>query len=224
MRRLVVLGAGTAGTMVVNKLRRRLDRAQWQITVIDQDDAHVYQPGLLFVPFGGHRPDDLIKPRKDYLSDGVDLVLGEIDRVDAEANRVHLADGSVQPYDFLVIATGVTPRPDQTPGMLGSQWRRTIFDFYTVDGATALAARPAVTSTAVGSSCTSSTCRSSARWPHWSSRSSPTITCVGEACETGSSSSTRRPCPAPSPSRSRRLSSGRCSRSRADHGGERLPG
>jgi len=140
MRRLVVLGAGTAGTMVVNKLRRRLDRAQWQIIVIDRDDAHLYQPGLLFVPFGGHRPDALIKPRRDYLPDGVDLVLTEIDRVDAGANRVYLADGSVQPYDFLVIATGVTPRPDQTPGMLGSQWRRSIFDFYTIEGASALAA------------------------------------------------------------------------------------
>src|SRR5688572_5867768 len=140
MMRLVVLGAGTAGTMVVNKLRRRLDRGQWQITVIDQDDAHLYQPGLLLVPFGGHRPDALIKPRKDYLPDGVEIVLGEVDRVDADANRVYLADGSVQPYEFLVIATGATPRPDQTPGMLGSQWRRSIFDFYTVEGASALAA------------------------------------------------------------------------------------
>ena len=44
------------------------------------------------------------------------------------------------PYDYLVIATGVEPRPDQTPGMLDPDlWRRSIFDFYTYDGAIALA-------------------------------------------------------------------------------------
>jgi sulfide:quinone oxidoreductase len=139
MRRLVVLGAGTAGTMIVNKLYRRLDRSEWQITVVDQDDRHIYQPGFLFIPFGGYGPEDIVKPRRRFIPDGVDLVLGEIDRVDADAETVSLRDGRVLPYDYLVIATGTTPRPDQTPGMLGPEWRRSIFDFYTHDGAVALA-------------------------------------------------------------------------------------
>jgi sulfide:quinone oxidoreductase len=139
MRRLVVLGAGTAGTMVVNKLRRRLDRTQWQITVIDQDDTHVYQPGFLFIPFGVYRPDEVVRSRRRFIPEGVDLILGEIERVSAAANSVVLRDGRMLEYDFLVIATGTTPRPDQTPGMLGPQWRRSIFDFYTRDGAAALA-------------------------------------------------------------------------------------
>jgi sulfide:quinone oxidoreductase len=42
------------------------------------------------------------------------------------------------PFDQLIIATGVSARPDQTPGMLGPQWRHSIFDFFTLDGATAL--------------------------------------------------------------------------------------
>ncbi|WP_203736748.1 tryptophan 7-halogenase, partial [Catellatospora chokoriensis] len=83
MRRLVILGGGTAGTIVANKLRRRLDAAQWQITVVDWDDVHAYQPGFLFVPFGTYRPDDLVKPRGRQLSRGVDLVLEGIDRIDA---------------------------------------------------------------------------------------------------------------------------------------------
>ncbi len=44
-KKLVVLGAGTAGTMVVNKLHRELDSSEWQITVVDKDDVHDYQPG-----------------------------------------------------------------------------------------------------------------------------------------------------------------------------------
>jgi sulfide:quinone oxidoreductase len=138
MKRLLVLGGGTAGTMAVSKLGRRLDRHQWRITVVDQDDTHLYQPGLLFIPFGTYRPDQVVKPRSRCLPDGVDLVLGEIDRVDAPGNRVTLTDGRELGYDYLIIATGVSPRPDQTPGLLGPQWRKSIFDFYTLDGATAL--------------------------------------------------------------------------------------
>ena len=136
-RHVVVLGAGTAGTMLVNKLRRRLDDT-WKITVVDRDDAHPYQPGFLFVPFGGPT-DDLVRSRHAFVHDGVELVLEAVDRVDVAAQEVLLLDGRLLPYDYLVIASGVTLRPDQTPGMLGPEWRRSIFDFYTLDGAKALA-------------------------------------------------------------------------------------
>jgi sulfide:quinone oxidoreductase len=137
-RRLLVLGAGTAGTMIVNKLRRKLPRQDWEITVVDLDDVHPYQPGYLFLPFGMYDESQLTKPRHDFVPDGVDLVLGEIDRVDTDAETVHLVDGRVLDYDYLVIATGTSPRPDQTPGMLGSEWRRSVFDFYSLEGAGAL--------------------------------------------------------------------------------------
>jgi sulfide:quinone oxidoreductase len=138
MKRLVVLGAGTAGTMVVNKLRRCLDRAEWSITVVDQNGDHLYQPGLLLLPFGVYEPEELVKPRARFIPDGVDLVLAEVDRVDAPASTVQLTDGRSLGYDYLVIATGTSPRPDQTPGMVDGEWRKSIFDFYTLDGATAL--------------------------------------------------------------------------------------
>ena len=140
MRRLVVLGGGTAGTMIVNKLRRRLPRDQWEITVVDRDDNHLYQPGYLFLPFGTYAPGQVVRKRHTLIPDGVDLVLAEVDRVEADKNTVHLQDGRTLGYDYLVIATGTSPRPDQTPGMLGEQWRRSVFDFYSLEGATALAA------------------------------------------------------------------------------------
>src|SRR5690349_18482498 len=140
MRRLLVLGAGTAGTMVVNKLRHRLARADWQITVVEPSETHYYQPGYLFLPFDMYAPEQVVKPTAPLITDGVDLVYGEVDRVVADQNQVLLSDGRCLSYDYLVIATGVTPRPDQTPGMLdGGQWRWSIFDFYTYDGALALA-------------------------------------------------------------------------------------
>jgi sulfide:quinone oxidoreductase len=139
MKRLLVLGGGTAGTMIVNKLRHRLDAAEWQITVVDRDDTHHYQPGYLFLPFGQYTPDQITKSRHAYVCDGVEFLIGEVDRVDADANSVLLTDGKALAYDYLVIASGTTPRPDQTPGMLDGEWRRSIFDFYTFEGAQALA-------------------------------------------------------------------------------------
>ena len=56
MTRIVILGGGTAGTIMANRLRRLFDRdvtaGRTTITVVDQDDQHLYQPGLLLLPFG----------------------------------------------------------------------------------------------------------------------------------------------------------------------------
>jgi sulfide:quinone oxidoreductase len=125
--------------MIANKLRNRLHRKDWSITVVDRDDAHHYQPGYLFVPFGGYTRDQVVRSRHAFIHDGVDLVIGAVDVVEAADNVVRLEDGRTLPYDQLVIASGTTPRPDQTPGLLGSEWRRSIFDFYTLEGAEALA-------------------------------------------------------------------------------------
>jgi sulfide:quinone oxidoreductase len=136
---LLVLGAGTAGTMVVNKLRPLLDESEWRITIVDQDGVHHYQPGYLFIPFGTYTRQDITKPRADFVPPGVELVMGEIDVVEPENDVVRLTDGRALPYDQLVIASGTTPRPDQTPGLESDEYGTTIHDFYTLDGAEALA-------------------------------------------------------------------------------------
>ena len=139
MKKLLVLGAGTAGTMVVNKLRKRLDRNEWQITVVDQNPTHYYQPGYLLMPFGMYDRKDVIKPKQEFIPAGVEMILCEIQQIEADKNRVVLSDGRALPYDFLVIATGADIRPDQTPGLLEHEWGKSIHNFYTLDGAEALA-------------------------------------------------------------------------------------
>jgi sulfide:quinone oxidoreductase len=124
--------------MVVNKLRRRLPADEWRITVVDKDDTHDYQPGYLFLPFGLIEPDQVRRSRHRLIGDGIELVLGDVERVDPEAREVSLADGRTLAYDELVIASGTSPRPDQTPGMLGPEWHRSVGEFYTFDGAMAL--------------------------------------------------------------------------------------
>ena len=139
MKRLLVLGAGTAGTMAINKLRPMLPESEWQITVVEPSDVHHYQPGYLFLPFGAYTPEETVEPTDRFIPDGVVRVRAEVDLVDADANVVHLVGGDSLSYDYLIIATGTSPRPDQTPGMDGEAvWRDSVHEFYTFEGAMAL--------------------------------------------------------------------------------------
>jgi len=139
MKRLLVLGAGTAGTMAINKLRPMLPESEWHITVVEPSDVHHYQPGYLFLPFGAYTPEETIEPTDRFIPEGVTRLRAEVDRVDAEANVVHLVGGESLAYDYLIIASGTTPRPDQTPGMDDEGvWRKSVHEFYTFEGAMAL--------------------------------------------------------------------------------------
>ena len=141
MKKLVILGAGTAGTIMANKLAAVLPRDDWSITIVDRDETHHYQPGYLFIPFGVYTPREVVKPRRDYLPRGIEVVVSGIDVIEPDANRVRLQNGRALAYDFLIIATGARPVPGQTEGLEGEGWRKDIFDFYTLDGAAALARR-----------------------------------------------------------------------------------
>ncbi len=138
MKKLLILGAGTAGTMMAAKMRRNLDLDDWTITVVDQDDRHIYQPGLLFIPFSIYRTRDVIKPRSRYIPRGVDFVISEIDAIEPDQNKVRLTGGGELEYDFLVIATGSRIVPEETEGLTEEGWQETAFDFYTLDGAAKL--------------------------------------------------------------------------------------
>jgi len=136
--RIVILGGGTGGTLVANRLRRALDEHAAEIVVVDQDDAHVYQPGLLFVPFGLAHLDEITRPRRRQLHRGISFRLCPVDHVDIAENEVHLGDGTTLPYDVLVVATGAALVPEETAGMLGTGWMEKVFTFYTPQGASAL--------------------------------------------------------------------------------------
>ena len=83
--RVVILGGGTGGTLAANRLRRRFSTDELAITVVDQDDRHVYQPGLLFVPFGLTHVEDIVRPRQRQLRRGIAFGQQPIDHVDIDA-------------------------------------------------------------------------------------------------------------------------------------------
>ena len=138
MKNLVILGAGTAGTMMLNKLDKELNKNEWKITIVDQHKTHYYQPGFLFIPFGIYKKHDVIKPKYDFFPAGVDVIFSPIDKILGEENKVYLEGGQVLNYDFLIIATGTQTHPSLTPGLKDKLWYKDIFDFYTIEGALAL--------------------------------------------------------------------------------------
>ncbi len=137
MKTLLILGAGTGGTMVANRMSARLDPREWRIVIVDKDQNHYYQPGFLFIPFGVYRPADVVKPKRKLLPGRVDVIFSDIELIEPEENKVSLSNGSSIHYDYLVVATGCDIAPDETPGMT-ERWYENVFDFYTFEGASKL--------------------------------------------------------------------------------------
>ena len=139
MKTFLILGAGTGGTMVANKMANALDPQEWRIIIVDRDETHYYQPGFLFIPFGMYSPADVVKPKRNFLPPTVEVVFGDIELIEPDKNRVKLSGGKSISYDYMVVSTGSHIHPEETEGMQdGGGWHQNVFDFYTLQGATAL--------------------------------------------------------------------------------------
>jgi sulfide:quinone oxidoreductase len=137
-KQVVILGGGTGGTMTANRLRRRYGVDEAEIHVVDRDDRHVYQPGLLFVPFGLAQVEEIVRPRNRQLRTGIVFHESEVESVSIDRDEVLLDDGTVLPYDVLVVATGVRLQPEETEGLTGPGWNDRVFTFYSPEGAAQL--------------------------------------------------------------------------------------
>jgi sulfide:quinone oxidoreductase len=138
MKNLVILGAGTAGTMVANRMSRRLPRG-WAVSLVEPETVHLYQPGLLFLPFGARDETRMTRPRERTLHRDVCWIRQSAERIDLARGRVALAGGSSLDYDLLVVASGARLRFEETPGLAeGRGHGAGIHDFYTLAGARAL--------------------------------------------------------------------------------------
>ena len=208
-RQIVILGAGTGGTMTANRLRRRFDPDEAEIHIVDRDDRHVYQPGLLFVPFGLAHVDEIVRPRRRQLRNGVVFHENEVVEVWTERDEVLLDDGTVLRYDVLVVATGVRLQPEETEGLTDAGWNERVFTFYDPEGADALqralesfdGGRLVVNLVDMPIKCPVAPS---------SLPSSPTGTCASAESATAPSSSTRHPSTKPSRSRSPPSTSAAC--------------
>lgn len=135
MKELLILGAGTSGTMMANHLRNKLSAKDWNITIVDQDETHYYQPGFLFLPFDLYKTKQVKKKIDKFIPKSINLIREKIDRIDKDSDTVFLQNNTSIQYDILIIATGTNITPDEIEGMLGDHWYKSVFDFYTFEGA-----------------------------------------------------------------------------------------
>jgi sulfide:quinone oxidoreductase len=81
-----------------------------------------------------YEPEDIVKPVRDFIPHGVNLLIEKIDRIVPQERYVQMENGDRLRYDILIIATGTKIAPEETEGMRGAEWKKSVFDFYTFDG------------------------------------------------------------------------------------------
>ncbi len=116
-KQVVILGGGVGGTIVANLLNKKLKHSEVEITVVDATGKHLYQPGLLYVPFGGKSPDTLVKEESKLLGKGIRLIVDVCERIEPANRVVHVKKRGNLTYDYLVVASGATLHPENVPGL-----------------------------------------------------------------------------------------------------------
>jgi len=121
MQKILIIGGGTAGTMLANKLAKGLTKEcedkTVEITVVSDKDYHVYQPGYLYIPFQLKRPEEIVRPIQDVMDPKVKIIIDTAIEIKEKQKTVQLQSGKTLSYDFLILATGSHPQPEQIPGL-----------------------------------------------------------------------------------------------------------
>jgi sulfide:quinone oxidoreductase len=133
-KRILIVGGGLSGTIVANGLCRKLSsqiaKGDIVITVLGNTDKHLYQPGLLYVPFGRIRESELFREQRKVMDRRAIFHVDAATNIDVDTQKVTTASGRVHEYDYLVIATGSRIMPQNVPGLdEASHW------FYDLEGA-----------------------------------------------------------------------------------------
>ena len=119
--RIVIVGGGSGGTITANRLAEELedeiDAGEVEVTIVSDNPDHVYKPLFLYVPFGEAELSDTSRPLVDLVDHRVNLVYEHVTEIDTDGKSLATASGAEVDYDYLVVATGAIPQPEETPGL-----------------------------------------------------------------------------------------------------------
>lgn len=136
---IVILGGGVGGVVAATTLRKRLpDRHR--VVLVDREPGHLFAPSLLWLITGKRTAREISRPLERLTRKGIDLVHGEVDRIDPAARRARVVGSPTGgdpardiEADHLVVSLGAELAPELIPGLAGAG-----HSFYTLAGAESL--------------------------------------------------------------------------------------
>jgi sulfide:quinone oxidoreductase len=128
---VLVLGGGVGGVVTARELRRLLPRAH-RVVVVDRESEHLFAPSLLWLMVGHRDAASIRRPLNRLERKGIDVRVGEIERIDPTAKRITIAGHGELAGDYVVAALGAELDADAIPGLAAAG-----HNFYTLQGAEA---------------------------------------------------------------------------------------
>jgi NADH dehydrogenase len=103
MKNVVIIGAGFGGLTAAKELAKK----DFNVTIIDKTNHHLFQPLLYQVATAALSPADIAIPIRSIFSNykNVKVLLGEVKSIDRQKRKVFF-NGSEIGFDYLLIATG----------------------------------------------------------------------------------------------------------------------
>jgi NADH dehydrogenase, FAD-containing subunit len=127
---VLILGGGVGGVVAANRLRELLPR-EHRVILVDREPSFVFAPSFLWLMTGDRTAEKISRPLARLERKGIEVVRGEIERIDPE-NRSAVVAGRVLAGDFLIVALGAELDPGSVSGLAEAG-----HDFYTLVGAEA---------------------------------------------------------------------------------------
>ncbi len=116
MKKVLILGGGSGGLVASVKLAKIFrDKDDVEITVIDRNPYHEFQPSYPWVAFGFKDPDEIRRPLEGLSNWGIKFVNDEITEILPSKKKVKTKNGEFD-YDFLIVSLGAAMDPDGIPG------------------------------------------------------------------------------------------------------------
>ena len=128
---VVVLGGGVGGVVTASELRKRLGK-EHRVVLVDKETRHIFWPSLLWLQVGLRRPDKITRDLAALNKKGIEVVFGDVRRIDPEKKTVLVGETEIE-ADFLVVSLGAQLAPERIPGLADAG-----HNLYTLEGATAI--------------------------------------------------------------------------------------
>jgi sulfide:quinone oxidoreductase len=131
--KVIIIGGGTAGITVAASLRKRTDKQNIEIKIIEPSEHHYYQPAFTLVGGGAYSLDKTRKKTEALIPSGVELIKDEVTKINPEEKVLSLNSGKTIEYDYLIVAAGLALDWDKVKGLKEAAGKNGVCTNYSPD-------------------------------------------------------------------------------------------